>query len=144
VAIEFGMRGLDQVQECPLTASLPPFRRTCVISGSNPKPTFPTPSDPLRSGWQEAIARRVRRVQIFMFVFVCRDREGADVGAHWSGACFQRHVGAVGLPDIQSRVLHGEVALVVEIDRGPLSAARAGIARPRLGCRVLRRGPEAV
>jgi hypothetical protein len=32
VTIEFGMMGLDQAPECPLTARLLPFRRTCVIS----------------------------------------------------------------------------------------------------------------
>jgi hypothetical protein len=34
------MTGLDQAQQCPLTARLPPFQRTCVIFGSDPFATY--------------------------------------------------------------------------------------------------------
>ena len=32
-------------------------------------------------------------------------------------AWLQRHISAVRVPDVQYRVLHGEIALVVEVDR---------------------------
>jgi hypothetical protein len=39
-AVESGTTGVTTRSKCPLTADLPPFQRTCVTSGSDPKPTL--------------------------------------------------------------------------------------------------------
>ena len=108
---------------CPLSRDFGGFTLSSRHGGQvawkavpDPKPTFPSPLTCSDRVDREAIARRPRATDLYVALMSGGTGTARMLGAHGSGAWLQRHVGAAP-PDVPHRVLHREVAFVVEVDR---------------------------